>query len=178
MALPDPRPGLVFRYDYLWSRESISGRDQGKERPACLVAASDPATKPRFVVILPITHSPPSGDTIGIEIPPRVRQAIGLDDAPCWVVVSEHNVDEWRSRATAGPPQMCSVMGLSRLRCSPRSGSGFWRWLSKAGAREFADERGGYRPSATPPHPCLAKYRSTSVEYHDAPTGNTASLKS
>jgi hypothetical protein len=27
--------------------------------------------------------------------PSRVRQAIGLDDAPSWVVVSEHNVDEW-----------------------------------------------------------------------------------
>jgi hypothetical protein len=32
---------------------------------------------------------------VGIEIPPKVRQAIGLDDEPCWVIVSEHNVDEW-----------------------------------------------------------------------------------
>lgn len=111
MALPDPRPGLVFRYDCLWSRESISGHDQGKERPACLVAASDPATKPRFVVILPITHSPPSGDTIGIEIPPRVRKAIGLDDAPCWVVVSEHNVDEWPNGGLAPLPGRPDVFG-------------------------------------------------------------------
>ena len=51
--------------------------------------------QPRFVVILPITHSPPSGDTVGIEIPSKVRRAVGLDDEPCWVVVSEHNVDEW-----------------------------------------------------------------------------------
>jgi len=94
MPLPEPRLGLVFRYDYLWSRDSVSGRDQGKERPACLVAATDPAINPRFVVVVPITHSPPSGDTVGIEIPPRVRQAIGLDNAPCWVIVSEHNVDE------------------------------------------------------------------------------------
>jgi hypothetical protein len=104
MALPEPRPGLVFRYDYLWSRESRSGLDHGKERPACLVAASDSAAKPRYVVIVPITHSPPTGDTVGIEIPPRVRQAIGLDDAPCWVVVSEHNVDEWPNGGLAPVP--------------------------------------------------------------------------
>ncbi len=52
-------------------------------------------TNPRFVVILPTTHSPPVGDTVGIEIPAKVRQAIGLDEAPSWVIVSEHNVDEW-----------------------------------------------------------------------------------
>ena len=95
MAVPEPKPGLVIRYDYLWLREASVGRDQGKDRPACLVAASDSSLQPRFVVILPITHSPPSGDTVGIEIPPKVRRAVGLDDEPCWVVVSEHNVDEW-----------------------------------------------------------------------------------
>ena len=32
---------------------------------------------------------------MGIEVPARVSQALGLDDAPSWVIVSEHNVDEW-----------------------------------------------------------------------------------
>ena len=95
MALPEPRPGLVIRYDYLWSREAAEGRDQGKDRPTCLVAASDPAVAPRFVVILPITHSPPQGDTEGVEIPVRVAEALGLDDGPSWIIISEHNVDEW-----------------------------------------------------------------------------------
>ena len=95
MALPDAKPGLVVRYDYLWSREAAAGRDQGKDRPTCLVAASDSLTKPRYVVLLPITHSPPDAGAVGIAIPPKVKQAIGLDDAPSWVVVSEYNVDEW-----------------------------------------------------------------------------------
>ena len=94
MALPDPKPGLVIRYDYLWMHEAAAGRDQGKTRPACLIAA-DPAVLPRYVVLLPITHTPPAGNTVGIEIPARVSQALGLDDGPNWVIVSEHNIDEW-----------------------------------------------------------------------------------
>lgn len=68
------------------------------------MAASDAVAAPRFVVILPITHTAPSGDTVGIEIPPRVRRALGLDEAPCWVVVSESNVDEWPNAGLAPVP--------------------------------------------------------------------------
>jgi len=95
VAFPDPKPGLVLRYDYLWSHEAAAGRDQGKDRPICLDAASDSLTKPRFVVLLPITHSPPDANTIGIEIPAKVKQALGLDELPSWIIVSEYNVDEW-----------------------------------------------------------------------------------
>jgi hypothetical protein len=35
------------------------------------------------VVLLPITHTPPDGDTIGIGIP-KGQLAIGLDDARSW----------------------------------------------------------------------------------------------
>jgi hypothetical protein len=101
VALPDPKPGLVVRYDYLWSREAAAGRDQGKDRPTYLVAASDRLTRPRYVVLLPITHSPPDAGTVGIEIPAKVKQAIGLDDAPSWVIVSEYNVDEWPNAGLA-----------------------------------------------------------------------------
>lgn len=104
MALPEPKPGLVIRYDYLWTREVSAGRDQGKDRPACLVAASDSTRTPRFVVILPITHTPPDSDVVAVEIPPKVRRAIGLDDAPSWVIVSEHNVDEWPNGGLASIP--------------------------------------------------------------------------
>ena len=104
MALPQPRPGLIFRYDYLWNHDFAAGRDHGKERPACLIAAMDPGTSPRFVVILPITHTRPDKDTVGVEIPVRVREALGLDDAPSWVIVSEHNVDEWPNGGLAPLP--------------------------------------------------------------------------
>ena len=109
MALPDPKPGLIVRYDYLWSREAAAGRDQGKDRPTCLVAASDSLTKPRYVVLLPITHSPPDAGAVGIEIPAKVKQALGLDDAPSWVIVSEHNVDEWPNAGLAPIPRKPGV---------------------------------------------------------------------
>jgi mRNA-degrading endonuclease toxin of MazEF toxin-antitoxin module len=82
VPLPEPRPGLVIRYDYLWARLAAAGRDQGKERPACLVAAMDSGASPRFVVILPITHTPPDNETVGVEIPVKVREALGFDNAP------------------------------------------------------------------------------------------------
>ncbi len=104
MAFPDPKPGLVVRYDYLWSRDAAAGRDQGKDRPACLVAASDSLTRPRYVVLLPITHSRPDADTVGVEIPAKVKQALGLDDAPSWVIVSEHNIDEWPNAGLSAIP--------------------------------------------------------------------------
>ena len=95
MPLPEPRPGLVIRYDYVWTEEAAAGRDQGKERPAYLVAAMDSGRSPRFVVILPITHTRPAKGTVGVEIPAKVRKMLGLDDAPSWIIISEHNVDEW-----------------------------------------------------------------------------------
>jgi hypothetical protein len=80
------------------------GREQGKERPVCLIATTDALAGARFVVILPITHTPPDNNTVGVEIPAKVRYAIGLDDAPSWIVISEHNVDEWPNGGLAPLP--------------------------------------------------------------------------
>ena len=96
MPPPEPRPGLVICYDYLWTREAAVGRIQGKERPACVVAATDSG--------ISIKHTRPNKDTVGIEIPAKVRAALGLDDTKSWVIVSEHNVDEWPNAGLAPIP--------------------------------------------------------------------------
>ena len=83
---------MVVRYDYLWSVDKTADDDQGKHRPTFIVATGD---SDRFVVLLPITHTPPADDTVGIEIPEPVGAAVGLDDARSWIIVSEYNVDEW-----------------------------------------------------------------------------------
>jgi hypothetical protein len=71
---------LVIRYDYLWTREAAVGRrDQERSAQPCLVAALDPAASPRFVVILP-DHARVAGKgTVGVEIPAKVREVLGLD---------------------------------------------------------------------------------------------------
>jgi hypothetical protein len=115
LPLPDPKPGLVVRYDYLWAHEAVAGRDQGKDRPTCLLAATDDAARPRYVVLLPITHSPPAGETVGIEIPAKVKHAIGLDDEPSWVIVSEHNIDEWPNGGLSSLPGRPDVFSYGFL---------------------------------------------------------------
>jgi len=104
MRLPEPEPGLVIRYDYLWNRAARGGGKSGKERPACLVATLDNESDPRFVVILPITHTPPKGATKGVEIPAKVCEHLGLDEARSWVIVSEFNVDDWPNAGLAPVP--------------------------------------------------------------------------
>jgi hypothetical protein len=111
VAIPKPEPGLVFRYDYLWSREATAGQDYGKERPVCLAVTLIPAIGELYVVILPITHSPPDAQTAAVELPTRVKQSLGLDDQPSWVVVSEYNVDSWPNAGIAplpDKPDRCS----------------------------------------------------------------------
>lgn len=104
MPLPRPEPGLVVRYDYLWLRETRSARTAGKERPACLVATVDDEADPQLVLILPITHSRPTGDTAAIEIPSGVAKHLGLDDMRSWIVISEANVDFWPNAGLAPVP--------------------------------------------------------------------------
>jgi len=94
-AVPAPAPGLIIRYDYLWADEQAEGRDQGKDRPACIVVVLDKPNMPQFVGVLPITHAPPMVAGGSIEIPAATRKRLGLDDAPSWVRVSEYNVELW-----------------------------------------------------------------------------------
>ncbi len=115
MALPEPDPGLVFRYDFLWSREAKGGRTSSKDRPACIAVASDTEMIRRRVIILPITHSKPAAGAIGVEIPSAVRKALGLDDAPCWVIVSEYNVDNWPNAGIAPLPGSKAVYAYGHL---------------------------------------------------------------
>jgi hypothetical protein len=97
MAIPNPEPGLVISYAYLWHHEHLGGREEGrKDRPSVIVLAverdADGAT---IVTVLPITHSTPSDSTSAIEIPGPVKRHLGLDDTRSWIVVTEGNEFLW-----------------------------------------------------------------------------------
>jgi hypothetical protein len=96
VPLPELTLGLVVRYEYLWHRRSGTSRTADKDHPACVVATFRRQDNPGdFVIYLPISHTPPSGDEEGIELPASVRAKAGLDSAPQWVLVSECNLDSW-----------------------------------------------------------------------------------
>jgi hypothetical protein len=97
MPLPEPEPGLVISYAYLWHHEHQSGQDEGrKDRPSVIVLAvermSDGAT---VVTVLPITHRAPTAAASGVEIPPAIQQLLGLDRQRSWIIVSEGNEFVW-----------------------------------------------------------------------------------
>ncbi len=97
MPLPDPEPGLVISYAYLWRHEHRKGQEEGrKTRPSVIVlAVRNEKSGPAHVTVVAITHTPPTKDGEAIELPTRVKQALGLDDDRSWVVLDEMNQFTW-----------------------------------------------------------------------------------
>ena len=96
MSFPEPKPGLVIRYAYLWAREKDEGRDESvKDRPAAVLLATQHQRGDLQVLALPITHSRPLDRDSAVEIPVNTRRRLGLDDDQSWIVVSECNVFAW-----------------------------------------------------------------------------------
>jgi hypothetical protein len=91
-----PQPGEVIRYGYLWTHERDVGREApGKDRPAAVVlTATDRDGRPT-VYVVPITSRAPPSASDAIAVPVAVRRRLGLDDEPCWIVVSELNRFVW-----------------------------------------------------------------------------------
>jgi hypothetical protein len=93
---PEPVPGLVIRYSYLWRREHLAGREEGqKDRPCAIVASVRTEAGALRVLVLPVTHTPPDADTVAVEIPEFIKKRIGMDDERSWIVISEYNDFVW-----------------------------------------------------------------------------------
>lgn len=116
---PEPKPGLVFRYDYLRPREFADGIEHGKVRPACIlvplkegevfqnVTVIDETSKrttanylasKNDVAIICIQTDPPDKNQLGVKLDLQTKRYIGLpDDKDSWAIVSEVNIDRWPS---------------------------------------------------------------------------------
>jgi hypothetical protein len=97
MAIPDPEPGLVVHFNYLWSSEFDRGREEARYPRPCAIVLSyrrtaDGAT---IAMLAPITHSEPRPGDKAIEIPQGVKKQLGLDDLRSWVMVDEVNETAW-----------------------------------------------------------------------------------
>ncbi len=97
MLLPSPELGLVVQYSYAFHSKTRNIGDAGKNRP-CLIAAvfPDPDDPPKTgILYLPVTHTLPGPDDIGIELTGDAKYAAGLDGAKQWILVSQGNRDTW-----------------------------------------------------------------------------------
>jgi hypothetical protein len=96
VTFPEPKPGLVIRYAYLWASEADAGLEEGrKDRPCAVILIVADAENRRVVRVLPITHTPPRETDDALEIPHPTKQRLGLDDARSWVVLTEANDFVW-----------------------------------------------------------------------------------
>jgi hypothetical protein len=97
MPFPNPEPGLVISYAYLWHREYQAGQQEGrKDRPSVIVLAVERERNGAIIVtVLPITHTPPCDAASAIEIPSPIKRHLGLDLDRSWIVVSEGNEFLW-----------------------------------------------------------------------------------
>jgi hypothetical protein len=96
LSFPDPRPGLVIRYAYLWKREHDARREEGsKDRPCAIVLSILDDDGEKEVMVLPITHSPPERAEDAIEIPSATKQRLGLDTARSWIMITEASEFVW-----------------------------------------------------------------------------------
>jgi hypothetical protein len=96
LSWPEPKPGLVIRYAYLWDREAKLGRDEGvKDRPCAVVVALKRENGETVVYALPITHTVPRTEADGLELPASTKSRLGLDNERAWIVVTEANIFEW-----------------------------------------------------------------------------------
>ena len=97
MPLPEPRPGLVISYTYLWRAERAAGRDEGvKDRPCAVVVAQAGAPDGVAVAVAPITTRAPAEPAAAIEIPTAVKRHLGLDPAVrSWIIAGELNRFLW-----------------------------------------------------------------------------------
>lgn len=96
MPLPTPDPGLVISYAYLWARRAEQGHEEAeKSRPCAIVLSTTEVNGSITVMALPVTHTAPRSSNAGIEVPSVTRKRLGLDDAPCWIMISELNRFVW-----------------------------------------------------------------------------------
>ena len=47
------------------------------------------------MVVLPVTHSPPTDPATAVEMPPRVKANLQLDGERSWIVLNEANEFLW-----------------------------------------------------------------------------------
>ena len=92
MPIPEPEAGLVISYSYLWSNEYKAGKIEGlKNRPCAIILVVKNDDNCKTVTVAPITHTHPANPAAAIEIPPKVKNYLGLDAEQSWIMLDDFN---------------------------------------------------------------------------------------
>ena len=111
--MPEPVPGSVIHYSYLWAEEYGRGQEEGrKDRPCAIILVTADAQGDRSVTVLPITHAQPPDPALAVEIPAATKQRLGLDDERSWACLTEANRFIW-------PGRICGRRTQATLRVLP-----------------------------------------------------------
>jgi hypothetical protein len=93
---PDPIPGLVIRYGYLWKREADAGQIEGqKHRPCAIIVCVKEEAGEKTVTVAPITRRRPTDPERAIELTAATRRRLGLGEQPNWIMATEVNSFYW-----------------------------------------------------------------------------------
>jgi hypothetical protein len=96
MPFPQPEPGLVISYSYLWRHEHNKGKNEGRKvRPCVIILAVEQKDNEQIVTVAPITHTSPSNPAGAVEIPLKVKRHLNLDDDRSWIILDEVNQFTW-----------------------------------------------------------------------------------
>jgi hypothetical protein len=93
---PQPIPGLVIRYAYLWKREADAGQIEGeKHRPCAIVVAVAQEEGECVVTVAPITRRRPKDPDRAIALSAATRRRLALGKQPNWIMATEVNSFYW-----------------------------------------------------------------------------------
>jgi hypothetical protein len=93
---PQPIPGLVIRYSYLWKREAEAGQIEGqRHRPCAIVVAVVQEEGEWVVTVAPVTRERPKNPDQAIALSAATRRRLGLGHQPNWIMATEVNSFYW-----------------------------------------------------------------------------------
>ncbi len=94
MSLPDPEPGMMIQYAYLWARKAEQQAGE-KDRPSVVLSVGEDEDYNLVVRVAPVTHTAPLNPADGIPIPAETKKRLGLDGKEMWLMISEVNEFAW-----------------------------------------------------------------------------------
>lgn len=96
MKIPkEPPIGNIVAYEYLWHSKVKSREDGAKVYPTALILSKAVDFGSQAVYALGISHMEPPPNRRALEVPPKLRRWIGLDNDPQWIYTDEVNIFTW-----------------------------------------------------------------------------------